>query len=64
MFEGIYNISNHPLNDFPGPRIAAFTSRYKTYIEVFRLKSWIDLLEELHKKYGTNSSHKDWMPRY
>lgn len=54
IFEGIYNTSNHPLAGFPGPTLAAFTSWYKTYIEVFRGESWIDVLERLHKKYGTS----------
>jgi hypothetical protein len=53
VFEGIYNTFNSPLVPFPGPKLAAFTSWYKTYIEVFSGRSWIDVLEELHQKYGT-----------
>jgi hypothetical protein len=52
IFEGIYNISNNPLAPFPGPKLAAFTSWYKTYYEVFRRESWTEVLERLHKKYG------------
>ena len=55
IFEGIHNTSNHPLVSFPGPKLAAFTSWYKTYIEVFRRESWIERLEKLHKQYGTSS---------
>jgi hypothetical protein len=50
---GIFNLANHPLADFPGPRWAAFTAWYKTYRELFRGESWVFVLEELHKKYGT-----------
>jgi hypothetical protein len=50
---GIFNSANHPLVDFPGPKWAAFTEWYKTYQELFRGRSWILVLEELHKKYGT-----------
>ena len=52
IFEGIFNVFNHELADFPGPRLAAFTPWYKTYYEVFRGESWVDVLERLHAKYG------------
>jgi hypothetical protein len=52
IFEGIFNIFNHELADFPGPKLAAFTPWYKTYYEVFRGESWVDVLERLHAKYG------------
>ncbi|KAF4626931.1 hypothetical protein G7Y89_g11222 [Cudoniella acicularis] len=51
-FIGFFNLFFHPLATFPGPRVAAFTSWYKTYQEVFLGKSWIDVLQELHKQYG------------
>lgn len=50
---GIFNLTNHPLVDFPGPPSAAFTEWYKTYRELFCGESWVHVLEELHKKYGT-----------
>ena len=49
LFKAIY----HPLASFPGPRGAALTAWYKTYQEVFLGRSWIDVLHELHGKYGT-----------
>ncbi|RDL31138.1 Uncharacterized protein BP5553_09927 [Venustampulla echinocandica] len=52
IFSGIYNVFYHPVAGFPGPRAAAITAWYKTYQEVFRGRSWIDVLQELHKKYG------------
>ena len=36
----------------PWPEVAALTTWYKTYQEVFRGRSWIDVLQELHGKYG------------
>jgi hypothetical protein len=50
---GVFNLANHPLVDFPGPRSAAFAEWYKTYRELFCGESWVHVLEELHKKYGT-----------
>jgi hypothetical protein len=52
LLVGMFNLANHPLADFPGPRSAAFTEWYKTYREFFRGESWVHVLEELHKKYG------------
>jgi hypothetical protein len=49
---GLFNIIYHPLASFRGPRGAAVTSWYKTYQEVFLRRSWVDVLHELHSKYG------------
>lgn len=53
---GLSNLFFHPLAAFPGPRVAAFTAWYKTYQELFLGRSWIDVLQELHTKYG-----REWM---
>lgn len=53
---GLSNLFFHPLASFPGPRAAAFTAWYKTYQELFLGRSWIDVLQELHTKYG-----REWM---
>lgn len=52
LLTGMFNLANHPLADFPGPRLAAFTEWYKTYREFFCGESWVHVLEEMHKKYG------------
>ncbi|KAK5994291.1 Cytochrome P450 monooxygenase [Cladobotryum mycophilum] len=52
IITGIFNVFYHPLAAFPGPRGAALTAWYKTYQEVWLGRSWIDVLGELHKKYG------------
>lgn len=49
---GAFNLFYHPLAAFPGPKVAALTAWYKTYQEVFLGRSWIDVLHELHQKYG------------
>ena len=54
VWEGVYNIFNSPLAEFPGPKLAAASAWYQTYYEVFRRESWIDVLERLHKQYGTS----------
>jgi hypothetical protein len=52
LLVGMFNLANHPLADFPGPRLAAFTEWYKTYRELICRESWVHVLAELHKKYG------------
>ena len=42
----------HPLSAFPGPKAAAATTLYKTYIELVLKKSIVIELKELHDKYG------------
>ncbi|OBT92925.1 hypothetical protein VE01_08929 [Pseudogymnoascus verrucosus] len=49
---GLSNLFCHPLAAFPGPKAAAFTAWYKTYQELYLGRSWIDVLQELHTKYG------------
>lgn len=60
LLVGMFNLANHPLADFPGPRSAAFTEWYKTYRELYCGESWVDVLEELHKKYGILTC---WIPK-
>lgn len=61
IIEAIYNTSNHPLADFPGPKLAAATAWYKTWIELFSRESWIEYLEKLHKKYGMVIRMSIWL---
>ena len=49
---GIYNAYLHPLAKFPGPKLAAVTSWWKTYVEVYKRESIVDRLFELHNIYG------------
>lgn len=48
----IYRLYLHDLQDFPGPRLAACTSLYKTYYEVLKGGELLQHLLELHEKYG------------
>lgn len=50
--KGLFNAFYHPLAKFPGPKVAASTAWYKTYQELYLGRSWIDVLQELHGKYG------------
>lgn len=52
LYAGVYNYFLHPLKQFPGPQVAAVTTWYKTWQEVFLGRSWIEVLTELHTKYG------------
>jgi len=48
----VYNLLLHPLKTFPGPLAARATDWWKTYIEVFKQESMVDVLLDLHKLHG------------
>jgi len=48
----VYNVFLHPLRLFPGPKVAQATTWWKTYVEVVKQQSMVDVLFELHKKFG------------
>jgi len=52
IFHLIHNVFFNPLKAFPGPKLAGATTWWKTYIEVVKQQSMVDVLFELHKKYG------------
>jgi len=64
FFSGVSNVFSHPLAAFPGPKVAAITAWYKTYQEVFLGRSWIDVLQELHGKYGMRCLSSDAVSNY
>jgi hypothetical protein len=52
----IYNLFFHPLRHFPGPRLAAATTWWKAYKEVYRQETLAQVLFELHEKHGEDVS--------
>lgn len=52
---GLYNWYFHPLSKFPGPRWAAFSTWWKTNLEVFQGRNMVEELFRLHKIYGITS---------
>ncbi|KAF8165173.1 cytochrome P450 [Crassisporium funariophilum] len=48
----IRRIFFHPLSGFPGPRLAALTSFYKTYYEVLKGGELLQKIHELHAAHG------------
>ncbi|UKZ95993.1 uncharacterized protein TrAFT101_010796 [Trichoderma asperellum] len=50
----IYRLYFHPLCGIPGPRLAAITSWYETYYDLFKTPSgqYWNKIDELHKEYG------------
>jgi hypothetical protein len=47
-------LRHHPLQSYPGPKLAAFTGWYKAYYEVIKGGELVDLLEKLHARYGAS----------
>lgn len=53
----IYNLYFHPLAAFPGPRVAGATRFWRAYVECILNRSFVHVLEELHKTYGMSVSN-------
>jgi hypothetical protein len=49
----LYNVFLHPLKAYPGPLAAGASLWWKTYIEVVKQESMVDVLLRLHEQYGT-----------
>jgi hypothetical protein len=51
----LYRLYLHPLSEIPGPRLAAITSWYETYYDLFKTPGgqYWNKLDELHKSYGS-----------
>lgn len=54
----IYRLHFHPLNKFPGPRLAAATGLYEVYFSVWGTNGFNDEIEEMHQTYGKIISHQ------
>jgi hypothetical protein len=48
----IYNLYFHPLEDIPGPKLAAATYLYQTYFSLVSGSRYYKQIAKLHKKYG------------
>lgn len=52
LSKAIYNLYLHPLNKFPGPKLAAATHLYEFYYSIIRDGEFIWEMERMHKQYG------------
>ncbi|KAL4912990.1 cytochrome P450 [Aspergillus aurantiobrunneus] len=52
LYHVCYTFYWHPLARFPGPRLAALTRLYRTYIDCSPSRSFVHTLGELHRQYG------------
>jgi len=51
----------HPLARFPGPRLAAATSLYRTYHEIIRGGEFVNELRRMHTVYGMSIISPNWL---
>jgi hypothetical protein len=58
----VYNLIFHPLRAYPGPLAAKATTWWKTYIEVVKQESMVDVLFDLHRQFGTYSIADHLLP--
>ncbi|USP82213.1 Cytochrome P450 [Curvularia clavata] len=49
---GLYRLTIHPLAKIPGPRIAALTSWYEIYYDVWQGGQYFRKIREMHQIYG------------
>jgi hypothetical protein len=54
LLVAIRRVYFHPLSDIPGPRLAAATSWYAAYYEVWKDGAFVDHIRQLHHIYGTS----------
>lgn len=52
LFVVLYRLFFHPLRRFPGPKLAAASTLYRAYFQVFRDGDHVANATRLHKKYG------------
>ena len=52
VFIVIYRLYFHPLASFPGPRLAASSTLYRAYYQVWKDGKMMDKIIQLHKIYG------------
>lgn len=55
-----YRLLFHPLKDFPGPSIAAASTLYRAYFQVYKDGAQVQQFTALHLKYGMSSSLVPW----
>jgi hypothetical protein len=57
IYRMVYNCYFHPLSRFPGPRLATITSLHLAYLDFAANGSVIQVLRNLHDKYGKAIVH-------
>lgn len=53
LARAFYRLYLHPLAKFPGPSIAAVTSWYEAYYEIYLVGQYSRQITKLHDQYGT-----------
>lgn len=54
----VYRLQFHPLNKFPGPRLAAATGLYEIYFSIWGTEIFEHRIDQMHQKYGKHPREK------
>ena len=52
LYHAIYRLALSPIARVPGPKLAALTTLYEAYYDVYFPGQYVFKIKELHKKYG------------
>lgn len=53
LYLAFYRLLLSPIASVPGPRLAALTTLYAAYYDVYLPGQYVFKIKELHKKYGS-----------
>jgi hypothetical protein len=53
ILRALYNVTLHPLANFPGPKLAGASYAYEAYFDLIRWGSYSKEIKRLHEKHGT-----------
>lgn len=53
----IYRLYFHKLSRFPGPRLAALSTWYEFYFDVYHGGKFVFQIEKLHEQYGKSYAY-------
>jgi hypothetical protein len=56
LYHAIYELALRPIAGNPGPKLAAWTTLYAAYYDVYLPGQYVFKIKKLHKRYGKSLS--------